>query len=592
MTVERMTISAPSLLQGETSLVDARIGFANGFVFELFDAAPGAGVIETHVLVLNPTSYSLSEPFQSVLTPAEDDTIVLEEVGIITREINLEGTFGLNKKRVTQFDGAQGGGAELSGSEHFLSLRNLFRRYSTLKKDPARANDIRMHFHALRDDDHYVVVPRQFETPRDAKGSRVHYEYRIQMTAVATIDGSTLRPRVEDPAEFDNALRDVNEAFHDARGFFSDIAAAVGDVRRYVGNINNVLRNGAQIINAVGNVVSGATSAIEGTVLGFVSTVEEYARTAERLSDAINNLDPTRNGMFGIERAIARFESAGNRIAAYPDRFAPPIGSTITPAYAGERRLLRRDVRDRTAGASVGSRTRVALGSEGSAGLDLARYTSTRTVPVSRTDTIDGLAARYDVDPEVIVIVNDLRPPYIAEGGGPGILAPGDEILIPTIGGGSALAASPSGSYYRSPDDLLYGVDFAIDETTFEREGLFDIKVDATHGSFDADLVRGIANVVQGTRITIETERGSTTFLPDVGILRNVGVKGTLQHMLLAALRLREAILLDPRIERIESARIVLDGDVLTQEITPLVRSKRTGPLISIPFGRASGGGA
>jgi len=101
-----------------------------------------------------------------------------------------------------------------------------------------------------------------------------------------------------------------------------------------------------------------------------------------------------------------------------------------------------------------------------------------------------------------------------------------------------------------------------------------------------------VQNVVQGSRITIETERGSTTFLPFVGILRNVGVKGTLQHMLLAALRLREAVLADPRIERIDSSRIVLDADVLTQEITPIVRGRTDAPTIAIPFGRASGGGA
>lgn len=587
---DRTTISAPSLLQAETSLVDARIGFQNGFVFELFDAAPGAGIIATHVLVLNPSGYTLGEPFQAALTPTEDNSIVAEEVGTIMRDITLEGTFGLAKKRVTSFAGAQGGGAELSGSEHFMKLRNLFREYSRLKKDHTRSENIRMHFHALRDDDHFIVVPKMFETPRDAKGNRVHYEYRIQLTVVGTVDGSTLRPRA-DESDFSDALRDINESFHDMRGYFSDITASISKARRYVGTINTVMRQGAVLINSVGNVVRGASSFIEGSILGFVSTIEEYERTSLRLADSIVAFQAGTDDLFGVERAIRRLEAAGDRIAAYPEKFAPPTGSGVAAAYDGERRLTQRDVRERTAGANVGSRTRVALGSESRAGLDLSVYTGRLTVMVTRTDTVEGLAARYGVEPEAIIIINDLRPPYIAEGGGPGILAPGDEMLIPVIGG-AALTASPSNAFYRTPDDLLYGVDLMIDPTTFEREGLFEIQIDAAHGATDASLIRGVQNVVQGTRITIETERGSTTFLPQVGILRNVGVRGTLQHMLLAALRLREAVLSDPRIERIASSRIVLEADVLTQEITPVVRGRTAAPTIAIPFGRASGGGA
>src|SRR3990170_1960072 len=58
-----------------------RAGFRSGYVFELRDLREPIP-IQVHVLVLNPRSYTLSEPFQSTLTPTEDNTVVAEETGI------------------------------------------------------------------------------------------------------------------------------------------------------------------------------------------------------------------------------------------------------------------------------------------------------------------------------------------------------------------------------------------------------------------------------------------------------------------------------------------------------------------------------
>jgi hypothetical protein len=575
-------------------VVDARAGFQNGFVFEIFDTAPGAGVVETFVCVLNPAMYTLTEPFQNVLTPAEDDSIVAEEVGIIQRQISLGGTFGLSKKRVAAgFEGRPGNGAELSGSEHFIKLRQFFRSYSDLKKDPARAETIRMHFHSMRDEDHFIVVPVSFETPRDAKGSRMHYEYRVSLTAIARLDASSLRQRA-DPADFNSAIRDISRAFHDARGYIADVTSTITEVRARVQGISTMIRNVASLLTGIGNVLQGVTSAISSSIGTAITTLIDVERTGERLAESLTGLvaDEANGNLFGAERQIRRLESALNRTAMYPERFGTSLGTEYVQSFEGERRLTALDVRRGTAGAARGSSTRVTYGSGVEDGLDIGRYAATRTETVTRTDTVDGFAGRYDVPPEAIILLNDLRPPYIAEGGGPGLLAPGDEILIPTIGAGAALPVNTNDAVYRTADDLLYGVDLALDQTVLDREGLFEIRIDSAHGAEDAEMVRGVANVVQGTRISIETERGSTTFLPEVGILRNVGVKGTLQHVLLAALRVREAILLDPRIESIQSSRVVLDGDVLTQEITPLLRGRTQGPPIVIPFARASGGGA
>lgn len=578
----------------EASISELRDGFRQGFVLEILDefgTNPPGGVF---VFPLNPTKYSLSEPFQATLTPTEGDSVVAEENGIILREIMLEGTFGLSDKRARGFIGAQGGGNPLSGTEHFNELRNFFRRYSALKKDPLTSATTRMIFHALRSDDHFVVVPRKFDDDRDAQRTRVHHAYRIQLTAIEGAAESGLRASQSEGYEFTDAIRDINEAFNDARAAFAEVTSNLSQIKRKVGNIQAVLTNAAQVLNAVGSFITGTTELINYP-LQLVATV------TESLSNASDRLVASVEGTYGVytenARSIARIEAAFDRMSMYPDRFEA-LGRRIEDIFDGERRITAADVNESSTssapgagGVTVGSRTRVVTGSDGRlAGLEIPRGAGMRLVRVQRTDTIESIAAAAGTTPEAVIIINDLRPPYITGDGGPGIARPGDTLIVPAdVIEGSATGVGVRD--YLTSEELLYGVDFKIDDETFRRTGKFDIAVAVAQGGLDAEVTTGIQNVVQGTEITINTERGTTVFLPDIGIRRNVGTKGTIQHVLLASIVLREALLSDPRISGIDSARVVLDGDVLTQEITPIVSGQRAGATLVLPFGRASGGG-
>lgn len=163
-------------------------------------------------------------------------------------------------------------------------------------------------------------------------------------------------------------------------------------------------------------------------------------------------------------------------------------------------------------------------------------------------------------------------------------------LLVPSAS--SAAAASPSGGAdYLTPEDQLYGADLLLDPDSVS-EGQFDIGIRRYDDNLDAAVVTGVPNVVQGTQITISTEQGATAYVPDIGIRRTAGGKNTLQNLLVTSVRLREAILSDPRITGIQSMRVVIDGDVLSQEITPIVAGQKTGATLILPFGRASGGGS
>jgi len=578
-------------------------GFANGFVFELVDIREQQP-LQVHVLVLNPQHYELTEPHASVLTPTEGNTVVDESVGIIQRTITIEGTFGAQKRAATAFEGAQNNGQPQTGSDHFKDLRDMFRRYSLLKQSPGSAAYVRLILHVLRDDDHFILAQPQFVTPRDYKMSRLTYYYRITAQAIgdAFLISKLRRRNAQNAGDlFTDATRQISNGLNDARAAFAEVSANVGLIRRKIGNINTILVNVGQLLNAVSAATSGtidtftqypmriASTAISDTFIQYplrlaASVADQVADAADYL--AVDLIDSTKGPEGEASRSLREMEDALNRIMAFPERFAAPPSDVLQP-YRGERDLTERDLVDGTAGATIGSRTRATRGSESEAGFDLSAYRGVRTVRLTRTDTLESLGARHDCSPELIVIVNDLRAPYLAPGGGPGLLAPGDDILIPTREGTGGSGGSSAD--YVSVDDALYGVDLAIDMDLLNRTGVLDFRVPPRDAG-DAEHARGIANVVQGTAVSIFTERGSTTFLPDVGINRNVGRKGTIQHVVLASLNLREAILSDSRIEGISESEVVLDGDVLTQEIKPIVKGSHSDVTLVLPFGRASGG--
>jgi hypothetical protein len=559
-------------------LRDVRTGFRSGFVFELRDTLRPDRPVSVHSFALNPQQYMLTEPFQSTLTPTEDNAVVAEENGQIIREIVISGTFGLKEKRGPSFSGDQG---SRSGNEHFIHLRELFRQYSRIKQDPEQAARHVLIFHSMRDDDHFIVVPRSFETPRDAKSTRYHYPYRITLAVIAEATTST------ELLGLPKVVRALSSAFHDARSHFAEVSNVLGSIKGRVQDIESVLVQSAELINSVGEVLDGTRDLINFPLELATDVATDLAVAADRLANSTAQLTP---GSIeeSASRQMRRLEAALDRILAIPEKFGPSSIQDTLERYEGEQGFSEDDLANNAAGATIGSRTRLALGSGGESGIDASEYRGVRRERLDRTQTILSLSVDFGVPEALIILVNDLKYPYIAEGGGPGVLAPGDVILIPVRQGIQGGQVSPSNSYL-TPEEALYGIDAALDPTIMAQENELELRI--AQSGMDVDLIRGIDNVIQGTEISVRTERGSTTYVPEVGIRRSVGTKGTIQYMLLAALNLREGILADPRIEGIQDSRVVLEDDVLTQEITPRLRGDRTGINLILPFGTASGEG-
>jgi hypothetical protein len=577
-------------------------GFKAAYAFEMIDAQENE-TIAAHVFVVNPRVYNLSEPFATTLTPAENDTVVAEENGIIVREITLEGTFGLKEREATEFFGVPGfvepgednsllpasllgGSPKPDGTAHFLGLRKLFREYSKKKKDPTKAPFIQLVFHDLKHDDHFLVVPQSFETPRNSRSNRVHLEYRITMQAIDGPDFAAKRIK-EDKNPIADAFATIGQGIQDLRSAFADLTALNSKIKRKVQNFDAIMLNLSSVITAVGNFVR---SSQELFIVVPQATLANVAESFEGAAAELASFDEVDSELEEGQRHLIRAMDAINRIGTHPEKIGPAFTADVPAQYDGEKSLSETDFQNFEAGAGVGSRVRSRLGSGREAGLDLGTYKGIRIHDVQRSDSITSLSVQFRVPQELIITVNDLRSPYITQGGGPGVLKPGDQMIIPQAQGIASDDLAPQGSEdsYVSPEDALYGVDLALDLDALNVDGRLELREDLAHGAMDAELVNGLPNVVQGLHIALNQEVGTSSNVPDVGIRRTVGKKGTFQHLFLATVTTREAILQDDRVEDILRASIVLDGDTLTQEITPLIVGNKSVTVTS-PFGKARG---
>lgn len=568
---------------------DLRTAFRSGYVIEIVDTRKDKPV-HTHVFALNPGQYSLSEPFNVNLTGTEADTVVAEENGTIVREITIEGTEGFSVKTSAPFrDGAGpvAGGLTRSGAEHHKALKALFRRYSQLKKDPLKTGYIQMVWHSLADDDHFYVSPRSFDDPRDSS-TRVHRKYRISLAVTGVADRSPQPVQREDTSLFGEPLKIVDEALNDARAVFAEITSELSEYKRKVGNINAILIGAASVIRAVSNALAGGVSLVSFTA-GIVNfSFTQFVDIIEDLSFTTDQMGRDLVGVPGAwqdrTRQMERLEASLNRIAAFPDLFRQGSDNQqVHRAYNGEANTSATDIENRTAGATVGTRTRLALGSR-DRGSALTPYNGLGEDRVERSDTIDTIASRNNTTPETLITINDLRYPYISSAGGEGCLRYGDSILVPVNGSG-LIGLTTDGSNAEA----LYGSDFSLDYKLLRDEQLLDFAVDEIHGGTDVNYVAGLANVAQGCTLIVEQELGSLRHLSDIGINRTAGVRGTASSVILASLNLRKGLLKDPRVSRIIESRVILNKDVLSQEVTAEIRGQKDGTKLVLPLGSTSG---
>lgn len=181
-------------------------------------------------------------------------------------------------------------------------------------------------------------------------------------------------------------------------------------------------------------------------------------------------------------------------------------------------------------------------------------------------DTLQKIAARVFGDAAQwyqLVAYNNLVSPFITDDPAqakPGVLLTGQQLLVPAP---FAVASTPDPT-------LVFGSDVALPNG--------DLQVDATG---DFAVVSGRANLSQGLRNVIETERGEIIYHTGYGNQTRtlIGKVSTQAATVLAAQYAKGAVLSDDRIQSVNKsvAQVIGDATTVSVEVVPIV-----GPPVTV----------
>ena len=591
---------APVFRQPQARNIPSRFNLT--YAFELVAVGSnGGGANRVVNLPMQPNRYEVDEQPGQIITPTVGGVSV-EESGFILRSCTVAGTCGLAPKRGwsagTPSD--SGGLIYADGNSLWRELRSLFRLYAHFRANPDKAPaKYVMAFHDFVNDDHWIVVPQSFRSPREASAWRLHYPYEIAFTAVADYDNATKNL-------FDDGIfGEIKGVLGKARAIIAKITGYVEDARAFVGAVNSAV-SGIILgtIGAVTNLLAAANDLKNG-IRDFINLPKKIAAAIQDLVDQWHQLvedqeaaSPWSPASQVASERLAGLEVAGQMADALDGLLAADVWSKSwretsngqAVLQAGEANLTRAELssvanrgqagairesaaRALTARATPGSAARLS-GPPRRQGRSRRVYTGQRSYVVRGGDTLMGIAVREMGVPDGWMDIRDanaLKYPYITTLGLPGTVAQGDTIMIPVAGAQPSTVAARGPDGAESTDEQILGVDCLL---TSEGEWV----VDPT--GTDVQRVRGTACYEQDLRIKFDTQLGTNLLYPHVGILAPVGQQNGAGVPQAVALSVRTVVVQDPRTANIGPLAVRDTGDGVEVEITAYPRGSRDGRVL------------
>jgi hypothetical protein len=523
-------------------------------------------------LQINPQELTQDEIFAIQVTPTFRG-VVVEHQGVTIKDITISGTTGISPKR------AEGGavpdsGAPLfqvgtSGFEEFHELRSYFRMYVEAKRqeDKSLPYELRLVFSNVKDNEFLFVEPQKFSMKRNASKPFL-YDYTISLKAigVANVQKNVARGILD---SIDDVLSKAQEYTQLAIGA---INAGFAIISRFQRNLSSaVLDPLNNLNNAILAVRGGVASNFGefGITRRFVKDLERVLKSIEEnFSDIMGRDNDQYNAVVGRTPTL---QGNPNRVSTYQELQilnGIQAGKKATSLLASQVELFEPNIF--TTNAEV-------LASFPNSNISTPNSITTSTI--GGGDNIQTLALRElgDIDKfKDIIILNNLKPPYISETGGPGILKPGDKILIPRN--------NPAGSS-SVVKNVQYNITSKMQQA--ERDLGVDIRLTedadlAIASNKDLDLVAGVDNLVQAILIKILIERGSLKRHPQIGTNLELGTK--LRSKGLQALRreISDSLNSDNRVESVPFIRLNQEGGTITAEI--FVKIKEIDQPVPLPL--------
>jgi hypothetical protein len=554
---------------------------SRGYAFQVYRVARDGGSEKASPigdwkefrLQINPQELQQDEIFAIEVTPTLRGVMV-EHHGTILKDIVLSGTTGISPMRreggALFNDGSPIFQKGHSGYQEFQELRSYFRVYVESKRlDQRDGGELRMVFKNFKDNEFLYVEPQKFTMKRSS--TRPHlYDYSIALKGIGAANQAI-------KAEPKGLIASIDDALDSAQGYLDTgvqvINASIGIISRTERNIASTILAPIQALDNAITAIKGGKALLFGEFGITRRSIDSIKREVEKVE--ANFADSLGRDMGAFNAASGRTSTivgTSGRQSTYQElQLMNALGALKKGlvTVSGQSALFDQDVF--AANRTVADQFRNKF--------QIQTPNSVRTKRILGDDNIQSIAARELGDPDRyrdIVILNNLRPPYIAATASPGVLQPGDNILIPQQNPNTSTGVTQGRVYnitkFMQESEKNLGTDIRIDKNG-------DL---AVSNAKDLDLLAGIENMVQAIGIRLYIEKGGLKRHLTIGTDLQVGVKlrkGALQEI-------REQIVSsfssDPRIDSIPF--IQLTQEASTTKINMLLKLRDLEQPVPVPI--------
>lgn len=509
---------------------------------------------DVFILQLNPQEINQDEPFAIQIIPTQQG-IITEHQGSVFKNLEISGTTGMTPGKGAggvRPDGRYRFARGETGFDQFHKFRNYIRKYAEDKKNPENKN-LQLVFENPKDGEYFIVEPLIFKMKRN-KQSRFTYNYDIQFRVIGRL---------------------IEKITSDRTGWFANLISASKQAVEYINEAEGIILGSTELLTSISNdfanIVLEPLQALNSALQSFngavTTTVDIPRRTISRLrsnikilktnlAEAVNIDVSLYNSLIGristtqnikenatfndyqVLNALAKAERATNIVLSNNGFFGKSslieMGADLIDEYEGR-------IEFKDANAAITKKVRFG-------------------------DTVQIIAMRELGDVtrfRELIILNQLKPPYINNVGGESILKPGDDILIPVTQAQDNNLVVISNQEYPITENLTFaekklGIDLALDKN-------FDL-IDTNLNDFK--LIASHDNATQAVRLKIGLEKGSLKFHPEIGNRIKIGEKIGKDAAFQIQQDLTNSILLDPRFDiakftvSINGGTISIDGFV------------------------------
>lgn len=509
------------------------------------------------VLQLNPQEIEQDEPFAIQVTPTQDG-IVVEHQGSVLKQLNISGTTGIKP-------GANSGGVRQNGKfrtgigetgyEQFHKFRNYIRRYAELKKDPNNQSK-QLVFQNLKDNEFFIVEPRSFKMKR-SKSARFSYDYNIVMDVIGRLDGIVTTQDLIFLGDLQKISQDATDKINDAEGIISGSVEIVSTV---TDNVTNLILNPLRVLNqALIQLRGGKTRILEIPKRELIQLRNNLVQVRTSVGTGVGIDNSAYNALQGRQNTV-------KVIRTEPTINDYRLINAFSNAIRGINLLLSND--GMFGKKDLLEMSQIVVEQFGNAVL-IENTRATRNRKVLQGDDIQRIASRELGNANrfrELIILNQLKFPFISDVKESGVLVPGDDILIPIYD-------------TDFENSLVYENDLGEFEGTMtfaERQLGIDLYLNNRNDlSFtnrdDLKLISSHENAAQAAKIKLGIEKGSLKYHPELGIMGNVGEKMTDEMTSAIAESMRASILSDPRFD---DADFNLEVRGTTIQITGYIKEK------------------